>query len=78
MTNPEDLMLLFMFFVAAAVMGHLTTRLSQKERVLRSREQRTRAALQTRKGYCPAQSVGAIIQNAEAHLEAALGLTSKF
>lgn len=71
-TRPEDFMLLFMFFVAAAVVGHLTTRLTQKERALRSREGRALLLYSLAKEIAAAQSVTEIIESAEEQLAAAL------
>lgn len=38
--KPEDILTLSMYFIAAATLGHLTSRLKRKELILRDREQR--------------------------------------
>ena len=73
-SNPEDFMLLLMLFVAAAVVGHLTTRLAQKERALRSREDRTMILYNLAKEIASAQSVDEILQRAQTLLKEALGV----
>ncbi len=71
--EPEDFMLVLMFFVAAAVVGHLTTRLAKKERILRSREDRTVLLYNLAKEIAAAQSVREIVERAQDTLESALG-----
>jgi two-component system sensor histidine kinase KdpD len=71
-SNPEDFMLLLMLFVAAAVVGHLTTRLANKERVLRSREHRTMILYNLAKEIASAQSVDEILERARTLLKEAL------
>ncbi|MCX6127413.1 MAG: ATP-binding protein [Proteobacteria bacterium] len=71
--QPEDYMLVLMFFVAAAVVGHLTTRLSKKERILRSREDRTVVLYNLAKDIAAAQTVRDIALRAQSTLETALG-----
>lgn len=74
-TNPEDFMLVLMYFVAAAVIGHLTTRLSQKERILRSREDRTTLLYNLAKEIAASSNVKDMIASAQETLETALGFT---
>lgn len=71
--QPEDFMLVLMFFVAAAVTGHLTRRLSQKERILKSREDRNALLYNLAKDIAAAQTVSDIVLRGHAALEAALG-----
>lgn len=55
-SKPEDFMMLMMFFVAAAVIGHLTSRISNKERILKSREARATTLYGLTKEIAAAQS----------------------
>lgn len=70
--RPEDFMLLLMLFVAAAVIGHLTTRLTHKEKVLRSREDRANRLYSLAKEIASSQSVPEILDRAQSQLETAL------
>lgn len=56
-SRPEDIMMLLMFFVTAATVGHLTSRLKGKERVLRTREDGAIALYELTKQLAKAQSV---------------------
>lgn len=67
-SKPEDVLLVVMFFVAASVMGHLTARLTRKERILRSREDRAVVLYNLAKAVAAAQSTQDIVNHARRHL----------
>ena len=56
--SPEDLLILAMFFIAAAVTSGLTSRLANKEKILNSRQNRTLALYGLSKELAFARSVG--------------------
>lgn len=56
-TNVDDFMLIGMFFIAAAVTSHLTSRLASKEKFLNSRQKRTLALYDLSKDLAFARSV---------------------
>ncbi len=72
--KPEDFMMLSMFFIAASLMGHLTSRLSQKEKILKLREQRTVALYGIARGIAAAQSLPDVIENTLSQLRKVLDL----
>lgn len=71
-SNPADFMLLMMFLIAASVIGHLTTRLASKERILRTREERTSRLYQLAKAINTSQSVQDIREKSRDQLEESL------
>ncbi len=62
-SKPEDFMMLVAFFVAAAVIGHLTSRLASKEKILISREERAITLYGVTKEIAAAQSAEAVIKS---------------
>lgn len=56
-SKPEDVMIVTMFFIAAAVIGHLTTRLKSKERILEERERRALIQYELSRLLAKAQSI---------------------
>lgn len=62
-SKPEDYMLLAMFFIAAAVIGHLTSRLSQKERVIMSREDRAMTLYNLVREVAASQTASEVVES---------------
>ena len=81
-SKPEDFMTLAMFFIAAAIIGHLTSQLKNSTRILHDRENRALALYDLSKKLTLAQSVdevaGIALQQIEKlfHDEVALFLKS--
>lgn len=54
---PQDVMMFFMFFAVAVIVGHLTTRLHERERLGRRREERATALYQLTRALAAADSL---------------------
>jgi two-component system sensor histidine kinase KdpD len=67
--KPEDFMMLSMFFISAAVVGHLTNRLKMRERNLSLREEKTQASYYLAKELLKANSSKELIEVGAAYLE---------
>ncbi len=71
---PQDVMMFLTLFVAALVVGHLTTRLRERERIEHRREQRATALYQLTRELAAAGSHDAAVRVVMAQLEKAFGL----
>jgi two-component system sensor histidine kinase KdpD len=70
---PHDVMMFAMFFVVALVVGHLTTRLREREMVERRREERATALYQLTRALAASDSRDAAIRVAVTQVERVFG-----
>jgi len=67
--RPEDMMMLLLFLVTAATIGHLTNSLKNKESVVHSQEEKTKHLFELSKMLSSAQSAMEISENSLSFLE---------
>lgn len=67
-SRPEDFMMLLLFFVTAATIGHLTTQLKAKERILRVRERQALVLYELTKNLAQVQSIEDVLKMSVRHM----------
>jgi two-component system sensor histidine kinase KdpD len=75
-SQAHDLMMFAMFFVVALVVGHLTTRLREREQLERRREERATALYRFIRELARCDTSDAAVATAVAHLQTAFALNS--
>jgi two-component system sensor histidine kinase KdpD len=71
---PQDVMMFLMFFAVALTVGHLSTRLRDRERVEQRRERRASALYKLARELAAADSRDAVVSVFMAHLHTVLGM----
>ncbi len=74
--EPQDFMMFLMFFAAALIFGHMTTRLRERERIEHRREQRSTALYQLTRELAAAGSHDAAVRVVMTRLAKAFGLNA--
>lgn len=75
-SHPQDAMMFAMFFVTAIIVGHLTSRLRDRERLERQREGRTAALYRLTRDLAAATSRASAIQAVIEQVRGAFGLAA--
>lgn len=73
-SQPRDVLMFFMFFVVALVVGHLTSRLREREQLESRREKRALALYELTRSFASAASIGGAVQALCGQIRSVFGL----
>ena len=77
-TEPEDLLAFFMFFMVALITGTLTSKIRKQERLTREREEKTNALFRLTNQLAVAENSKKIIEVAKANIKKYFGVDTFF